>query len=196
VGRVLPATEYGRRVRESMIGLGYQEMIYPYLGSRADIVERMGIDGADVVEIGNPMTESYDTVRNSIIPNLLSTEAASAHASYPHRIFEIGKVARKDAADNHGSRTDNTLAFLVADREAGFNEVDAHALALFYYLALEPQLTPVDDPRFIPGRSAEIHVNGRVVGIMGEIHPRCLESWSIQMPCAAAEISLDLLQGE
>ncbi len=29
VGRVLRATEYGRRVRESMIGLGYQEMIYP-----------------------------------------------------------------------------------------------------------------------------------------------------------------------
>jgi phenylalanyl-tRNA synthetase beta chain len=191
VGRVLRATEYGRRVRESMIGLGYQEMIYPYLGSRVDIVDRMGIDGADVVEIGNPMTESYDTVRNSIIPNLLSTETASAHAAYPHRIFEIGKVARKDPADNHGSRTYNTLAFLVADREAGFNEVDAHALALFYYLAIEPQLAPVEDPRFIPGRSAEIRVGGRVVGIMGEIHPRCLDAWSIQVPCAAAEIFLD-----
>ncbi len=105
-------------------------------------------------------------------------------------------MARKDPSDNHGSRTDNTLAFMVADREAGFNEVDAHVLALFYYLALEPQLAPVDDPRFIPGRSAQIRVNGRVVGIMGEIHPRCLEAWSIQMPCAAAEIFLDLLQGE
>ena len=196
VGRVSAATELGRRVRESMVGLGYQEMIYGYLGSRKDIVERMGTDGADAVEISNAMTESYDTVRNSIIPSLLSTEAASAHAAYPHRVFEIGKVVRRDAAENYGSRTDNSLAFLAADREAGFNEVDSHVLALFYYLAVEPQLVPVEDPRFIPGRAAQIKVGGRAVGIMGEVHPRVLENWGIQMPCAAAEISLDLLGGK
>ena len=196
VGRVSAATEYTRRVRETMIGLGYQEMIYPYLGSRKDFVERMGIDGSDVVEIGNPMTESADTVRNSIIPNLLATEAASAHAAYPHRVFEVGKVARLDPAENLGCRTHNSLGFLVADREAGFNEVDAHALALLYYLAVDPRLVPADDPRFIPGRAAEIRVKGRSVGIMGEIHPRVLENWGILMPCAAAEISLDLLRGE
>ncbi len=196
VGRVSAATEYARRVRESMIGLGYQEMIYPYLGSRKDFVERMGIDGSDVVEIGNPMTESADTVRNSIIPNLLSTEAASAHAAYPHRVFEVGKVARLDPAENNGSRTHNTLGLLVAERDTGFNEVVAHILALLYYLAVEPTLAPVEDPRFIPGRAAEIRVKGRRVGIMGEVHPHVLENWGIQMPCAVAELSLDLLRGE
>ena len=98
----------------------------------------MGIDGAGVIEIANPMTESFDIVRNSIIPNLLASEADSAHAAYPHRIFEVGKVVVPDPTENQGSRTHNTLAFLVADREAGFNEVDAHLLALFYYLSLEP----------------------------------------------------------
>jgi phenylalanyl-tRNA synthetase beta chain len=195
VGRILPATERGRRVRESMIGLGYQEMIYGYLGSRKDFADRMGLPGADLVEISNPMSESYDTVRNSIIPNLLGTEAASAHAAYPHRVFEIGKTARKDAAENYGSRTHNTLAFLVADRVATFNEVDSHALALFWYLSVEPKLSPVEDPRFIPGRAAAISVDGRTVGIMGELAPQVLEAWGIQMPCAAVEISLDLVVG-
>ena len=151
VGRVSAAEEYGRRVREIMIGLGYQEMIYGYLGSKKDFVERMGIDGADAIEIANPMTESYDMVRNSIIPNLLASEAESAHAVYPHRIFEIGKIVVQRPADNYGSRTHNTLAFLRADREAGFNEVDAHALALFYYLSLEPQLAPAGGPAVHPG---------------------------------------------
>jgi len=196
VGRISAAEEYGRRVRETMIGLGYQEMIYGYLGARKDFVERMGIDPDAVVEIANPMTESYDVVRNSIIPNLLASEAESAHAVYPHRIFEIGKVVVKDSGENYGSRTHNTLGFLVADREAGFNEVDAHALALFYYLSLEPQLSPAEDPRFIPGRAAEIRVKGKRVGIMGEIHPRVLENWGIQMPCAAVELFLDLMRGE
>jgi phenylalanyl-tRNA synthetase beta chain len=171
-------------------------MIYGYLGSRKEFVERMCTDGADAIEIDNPMTESWDMVRNSIIPNLLASEAGSAHAAYPHRMFEVGTVVVKDAAENYGSRTHNMLAFLVADREAGFNEVDAHALALFYYLSLEPQLTPLEDPRFLPGRAAEIRVKGRKVGVMGEVHPRVLENWGIQMPCAAFEVSLDLMRGE
>lgn len=196
VGRISAAEEYGRKVRETMIGLGYQEMIYGYLGSKRDFVERMGIDGEGVIEIANPMTESYDVVRNSIIPNLLASEAESAHAVYPHRIFEIGKVVVKDPGENYGSRTHNTLGFLIADREAGFNEVDAHALALFYYLSLEPRLSPVEDPRFIPGRVAEIRVANKRVGIMGEMHPRVLENWGIQMPCAAAELFLDIMRGE
>jgi phenylalanyl-tRNA synthetase beta chain len=194
VGRLSPSEEYNRRVREIMIGLGYQEMIYGYLGSRRDLVERMGIDGGDAVEIANPMTESFNMVRNSVLPNLLMSEAESAHATYPHRIFEIGKTVVRDPSDNSGTRTDDTLGFLLADREAGFNEVDAHALALFYYLSLEPELAPLDDPRFLPGRAAAISVNGRRAGIMGEVHPSVLSNWGIEMPCAAAELRLDFMR--
>jgi phenylalanyl-tRNA synthetase beta chain len=196
VGRISEAEWYARSVRETMIGLGYQEMIYGYLGSRRDFVDRMLIDGREVMEIANPMAESFDIVRNSILPNLLASEAVSAHAAYPHRIFEVGKVVVRDPRENYGSRTHNALAFLVADRDTGFNDVDAHLLALFYYLSLKPDLSALEDPRFIPGRAAQISVKGRNVGIMGEIHPQCLENWGIQMPCAAVELSLDLMREE
>jgi phenylalanyl-tRNA synthetase beta chain len=178
-----------------MVGLGYQEMIYGYLGSRRDVVEKMGIDGSDVLEIANPMTESFDVVRNSIIPNLLASEAASAHAVYPHRIFEVGKIAVRDPSANEGSHTWDALAFLIADREAGFNEADAHLLALFYYLSIEPQLVPLDDVRFIPGRAAEIRAGGKPVGVIGEVHPQCLSRWGIEMPCAVVELRLDAVRG-
>ena len=132
-------------------------------------------------------------VRPSIIPHLLASEAVSANAAYPHRIFEVGKVAIKDPDDNYGSRTINALGLLMADREAGFNEIDSHVLALTYYLSAEPELAPVEDPRFIPGRSAEIRLKGARIGIMGELHPQVLENWGIQVPCVAAEIHLDSL---
>ncbi|MGA2761875.1 MAG: phenylalanine--tRNA ligase subunit beta [Spirochaetia bacterium] len=196
VGRISEAEWYARSVRETMIGIGYQEMIYGYLGSRRDFVEKMCIDGAGVIEIENPMTESFDIVRNSVLPNLLASEAISANAAYPHRIFEVGKVVVPDPTENHGSRTHNTLAFLAADRDTGFNEVDAHLLALFYYLSLDAELAPLADPRFIPGRAAEVRVKGKRVGIMGEVHPQVLENWGIQMPCAVAELSLDLMREE
>jgi phenylalanyl-tRNA synthetase beta chain len=191
VGRITRSEERARQVRDLMIGLGYQEMIYNYLGARADFADRMLRDGSSLVEIANPMSESFAVLRDSIIPNLLASEAASANAAYPHRIFEVGKTAVKDPADNQGSRTLTCLGALLADREAGFNDIDAHLLALCFYLNLEPAVTPVEDPRFIPGRAAVISVGGRKVGVMGEVAPRVLELWGIQMPCAAAELVLD-----
>jgi phenylalanyl-tRNA synthetase beta chain len=193
IGRLTPMEEYGRRVREIMVGLGYQEMIYNYLGSRRDCADRMGIPPAEVIEIANPMAESCDVIRNSIIPCLLGSETVSANAPYPHRIFEVGKIVVKDPSDNQGCRTLDSLGLMWADSGAGFNDVDAHVLALFYYLSQEPVLAPVEDPRFIPGRAAEIRVNGKRAGIMGEIHPRVLDEWGIQIPCAVAEITLDVL---
>ncbi|HEY9594914.1 MAG TPA: phenylalanine--tRNA ligase subunit beta [Spirochaetia bacterium] len=196
VGRISAAEEHNRRAREIMIGLGYQEMIYPYLCAKSDFLGRMGIDGADAIEIGNPMTESADMVRNSIVPNLLASEAASAHAVYPHRIFEVGKVAVKDDTLDYGSRTDTLLSFLLADREAGFNEVNAHMQALCYYLSLEPVMAPLDDPRFIPGRAATVSVKGKRVGMIGEVHPQVLANWGIETPCAVVELNLDFMRGE
>jgi len=193
VGRLTAGEEFGRLARETMVGLGYQEMIYGYLGSKRDFVERMGIPPGEVLEIANAMTESFEIVRNSILPNLLASEAVSANAAYPHRIFEVGKVVVKEPSDNQGCRTLDSLGLLWADREVGFNEVHAHVLALLYYLSREAALAPIEDPRFIAGRSAEIRFNGKRAGIMGEVHPRVLEAWGIQMPCAAAEIDLGLL---
>jgi phenylalanyl-tRNA synthetase beta chain len=196
VGRLTRMEERARQVRDLMVGLGYQEMIYGYLGARADFADRMLRDGADLVEIANPISESTAVLRDSIIPNLLASEAASANAAYPHRIFEVGKTTAKDPSDNQGCRTVTALGALLADGEAGFNDIDAHVLALCFYLNLEPAVSPVEDPRFIPGRAAAISVGGRRVGVMGEIAPQVLERWGIQMPCAAAEIVLDgLLQG-
>jgi phenylalanyl-tRNA synthetase beta chain len=194
IGRLTAGEHHCRRMREIMIGLGYQEMIYNYLCSKRDFSEKMGIGPETVLEIANPMSESGDAIRNSVLPNLLASEAVSGNAIFPHRIFEVGKIVVMDSSDNQGCRTLDSLGFLLADRQVGFNEVAAHVMALFYYQSLKPELVAVEDPRFIPGRTAEIRVAGKPVGIMGEIHPRCLENRGIQMPCAVAEIYLDVLR--
>jgi phenylalanyl-tRNA synthetase beta chain len=193
VGRLSAMEIFSRRVREIMVGLQFQEMIYNYLASRRDMVERMNRGGEQVIEISNPMSESFEVLRDSQLPNLLASESVSGHAVYPHRIFEIGKTAVKDETKNYGSRTLNSLSFLVADREAGFNTVSTQLSALFFYLSREFRLQEVEDPRFIPGRVGEIVYRDRPVGLVGEIHPAVLANWNIQMPCAGAELELDAL---
>ncbi|OHD20568.1 MAG: phenylalanine--tRNA ligase subunit beta [Spirochaetes bacterium GWB1_66_5] len=193
VGRLTESGLFGRRVRDLLVGLGYQEMIYNYLGSWRDLVERMNLDGGQVVEIANPMSESYELVRNSALPGLLASEAASSNAAYPHRIFEIGKVAVVDERENYGSRTFSSLALLYADREAGYNHVRSHLSSMGYYLSRDIGVREAQDPRFIAGRGGELLYKGRAIGIIGEIHPAVLDAWGIQMPCAALELDLEKL---
>jgi phenylalanyl-tRNA synthetase beta chain len=191
IGRLTKIELLSRRVKDSMSGLGFQEMIYNYLGSGADYVEKMGIDGAALIRIANPLSESVEYLRNSPLPGLLTSEAVSASAAYPHRIYEVGKVVIKDAAENYGCRTRQWLGFLIAQAEADFNEAASVLNAILFYLDVEYKVVESSDPRFILGRQASILVAGKKAGVFGELSPALLERWGIAVPASACELDLD-----
>lgn len=193
IGRLSPIEVFSRRTKSLMVGLGYQEMIYNYLGSGKDYAVKPGIDPASLVRITNPMSENFEYVRNSPLPGLLNTEAVSAGAVYPHRSFEVGKVAVRNEAENYGIATRQYLGFLATHAAADFNEVASHVAALLYYLGIEYTTVASDDPRFIPGRQAGIVVAGIPCGVFGEVHPRALEAFGIFIPSAGGELDLDSL---
>jgi phenylalanyl-tRNA synthetase beta chain len=193
VGRLMPLTLFSRKTKELMTGLGYQEFIYNYLGSRKNFVEKMRGDDADIIRISNPMTENYEYVRNSILPSLLESEAVSSHAVYPHKIFEIGKVTYLDKNENYGAVTRHCLGLLHADRDANFNTLAAQIQTLFYYLFRDYKVEEKSDSRFIAGRCASLMFKDRPIGVFGELHPEVLENWDISIPCAAAEIDIEAL---
>lgn len=212
VGRLSPTEILSRKVKDLMVGLGYQEMIFNYLSSARDYIWRMhpdmqdalaslkegqGLDDlikdARVVKIMNPMSENFEYVRPSIIPSLLSAESVSGNAVYPHHIFETGKVVQREEQENYGSRTWTSLGFLSADASANFNQVYSVFGALSYYLGWEFQVEEGQDQRFIPGRCVAVLVKGTQVGVFGEIQPGILENWGIELPCTAGEFDLDQL---
>jgi len=206
VGRLTPVEEFTRRLKTTMVGLGFQEMIFNYLGSGADYIDSMYAEEdweeqfALAVQIANPMSENYEFLRPSILPSLLASEAVSGNAVYPHHIFEVGKTAGRDSDDVTGTVTRTSLGFLSADGDAGFNLVNSHVSAILFYMGREYTLRELDDSRFIPGRAAEIVATSNskrsdptVLGVFGEIHPRVLEKWGIQVPCTAGEIDVERL---
>jgi len=203
IGRLKLATIFGRQVKEIFIGMGYQEMIYNYLGSYTDLVEKMHAKGIGnrsekIIRIANPMTENYEYVRDSVIASLMESESVSGHSVYPHKLFEVGKIAYHEtgneiSTDNTGTVTRQYAGFLHADKEANFNTAAGHLQTLFYYLSREYEVEESGDARFIPGRAAAILYNGKKIGVFGEIHPEVLENWGITVPCIAGEIDLDSL---
>ena len=193
IGRLSPVTTFSRKAKSLMVGLGYQEMIFNYLGSKRDYIDKMNIDSSHVIEISNPMSENYQFVRPSIIPSLLGAESGSGNAVYPHKIFEIGKIAYLCDEEVTGTRTRQSLGFLTAAGDANFNTAASEVATLLYFLDHEYSVAESDDPRFIPGRQAQLLLNGKPVGIFGEIHPSVLENWAVSVPCVAGELDIEAL---
>jgi len=193
IGRLLPQTILSRKIKKLLIGMGYEEFIFNYLGSARDYIEKMNISGESVLEIVNPISENYQFVRPSILPSLLSCESVSSTASYPHKIFELGKIAFISEDGENGSKTSNSLCFLTSEKEANYNQIASEVSALFYYLNLDYRVKETSDSRFILGRAATCFVGSKVVGVFGELNPSVLENWEITMPCVMAEFDVDLL---
>ena len=196
IGRLLPITLFSRQVKELFTGMGYQEMIYNYLGSRKELVYNMRSQeksGKRIIRIFNPMTENYEYVRDSIIASLMISESISGRSVYPHKIFEVGKIACLDDKEDYRTSTRQYAGFLHAGGDANFNTTAAEMQTLFYYLSRGYDVEESSDSRFIPGRAAVIICKETPVGVFGEIHPEVLENWGITVPCTAGEIDLDFL---
>ena len=193
VGQLSDVTLFSRKAKEIMVGLGYQEMIFNYLGSKRDYIDRMCVSSENVIEISNPMSENYQFVRPSIIASLLRAESQAGQAVFPHKIFEIGKVAFLDSSENTGTKTIQSLGFMTACNNANFNSLASEVSTLLYLLDHKYDVKEVEDPRFIPGRQAAIMLNGKQVGVFGEVHPQVLENWGIIVPCVAGEIDIEAL---
>jgi phenylalanyl-tRNA synthetase beta chain len=132
IGRLLPITLLSRKAKTLMVGLGYQEMIFNYVGSKKDFIDNMLIDGSKVIEIANPMSENYQFVRSDILSSLLRAESKSANAIFPHKICEIGKVAYLCDEENTGTRTRQVLGFMTSGAGSNFNDAASEGSALLY----------------------------------------------------------------
>ena len=202
VGGLSRIEQLSDKVRELMLGFGFQEIISNILGSREDLVARMrlseGHPAARRIEIENVMSQSIECLRQWVLPSLLRVETASSRSFYPHLLFEVGEVAVPDPNTETGTRTEIRLCALLAHAGANFSETHSYLALLCYYLNKPADhLAPIEHPSFIEGRVARIELAGTggasSIGLIGELHPEVLERWQITMPCSMFEVALDPL---
>jgi phenylalanyl-tRNA synthetase beta chain len=192
-GRLATTTLVEDKARELMIGLGFEEIIANVLCSKTDVTERLRLDASQVVAIENPMSESYAALRPTLLASLLAVEERSAKTAYPHRVFEVGEAVVRDDDENHQSRTEPLLGALVAHPEARFSDLHSVLSYLAFYLDVAVELRPLDRGCFLPGRGAELVLDGQGVGMLGELHPEVLERWGVKMPASYLELRLSAL---
>ncbi|NIO11515.1 MAG: phenylalanine--tRNA ligase subunit beta, partial [Deltaproteobacteria bacterium] len=155
VGTVSPIAQISDRVRDLLIGFGFQEIFSNILASRQELIENMNLPGTDygyVVEVDNPMSLNYSCLRRSILPSLLRVEATSPRAFYPHYVFEIGEVVIPDMGVELGSRTVTNVAAIIAHPGASFSEMHSYLDLLMYYLTWTYRLEPNTHRTYLDGR--------------------------------------------
>jgi|GEM_PF-2896025 len=105
------------------------------------------------------------------------------HRELPQRIFEAGDVVTNS---NNGLH----LAAVSISPQANFTEIRKLVDALMRECLVEYEITESDDPAFMEVRRADIIVNGKKIGVMGELFPQIIVNFGLGQPIVGFEIDL------
>jgi phenylalanyl-tRNA synthetase beta chain len=191
--------------REFMVGLGYQEILTYTLNNTENLLDKMNITEFNewvvkmggLVEIANPKVATMSCLRNWLLPSLMEFLGSNQSVEFPQKIFELGKVTLLDETRETKTRDEEWLAAATTHPTASFSEIKSVLDAFFMNFGVEWQIKETSHPSFIEGRVGAAMVGGTVVGVLGEVHPRVLDSWKLENPVAAFEINIaEIIKGK
>jgi len=182
------------RIREVCVGLGCQEVLTFTLTNKKNMFEKMGSDEGKIIEVENPVSLEFTCLRSKLMPGLFQVLSANKHRDYPQNIFEVGDCVVPDEKEENGVKQTRRLAILMSHDKANLTGIKSVAEALLRNFGAEFEIKPTSHPSFIESRCGEIKIGGRLAGIFGEVHPKVLRNWDMDLPATAIEIELDALK--
>lgn len=204
---MLPLPEARRntmQVRRLLAERGFHEVVnYSFVeaGWEADFA-----GNEKPVVLANPIASQMGVMRSSLIGGLVGTLVGNLKRQAERvRVFELGRCFIQDAAQATGYRQPLRVAALAAGpalpeqwgtpaRAADFYDLKGDLEALFAPRRLT--FERVAHPALHPGRSARVLLDGKEIGVIGEIHPRWRQKYELATIGSGAvvfEIDLALL---
>ena len=193
VGNLAKETDENESVAEIMIGLGFQEVLTYTLTSPVVVSNNVPSSQGKLVELLNPRMTTHTVLRNWLLPSLLETTSHNTHVDYPQRIFEIGPCIGRRENETHPIQETRRLAAVTIHANAGFTEIRSSIDALAKNKGRSFQIKETEHPSFLSGRCGAIISDGTEVGIIGELNPRVIKSWGLNLPAAAFEVEMPAL---
>ena len=190
-----------RATRETLVGLGFQDLLNFHLIGRTENFNRLNVDpGTDVLgggepaAIKEPYSEAFEVVRTWALPSLLRVLENNTHRSYPQDLSEVGFVAERDDDVETKVAERRSVAAVLARNDASYEDAKARLRAVCRTFDADLETPPTDHPSFIDGRTAEVVIDGESAGVIGELHPEVLVEHDLELPVAALEFDLDALR--
>lgn len=189
-----------RQIRNKMIDLGLNETLSYILVNDKEAKQFMKDDEVETLKLLDPLTEERNTLRASILPSLYKIyEYNTARNVKDVSVFEIGKSFYKKG-EVYGE--ERKLAALLSgeyylgienSKKVDFYIIKGIVEELLDYLGYAGRYSfvlPKELPEeFHPGQTADINLNGEIIGIVGKVHPKKAENNDVFV----FEINLDKL---
>ena len=188
-------------VRHLLAGRDYQEVVnYAFV---EEAWERDFCANETAIRLANPIASQMSVMRSSLIPGLAANLVANRKRQQPRvRVFEIGRCFERkaDGEPVPGFHQPLRVAALAAGlalpeqwgspgRQVDFYDVKADLEALLAPRVL--RFEPVSHPALHPGRAATVLLDGRGVGVVGEIHPVWVQRYDLGSAPVVFELELD-----
>ncbi|HDK7511266.1 TPA: phenylalanine--tRNA ligase subunit beta [Staphylococcus aureus] len=170
-----------RMVKEVLEGAGLDQAITYSLVSKEDATA-FAMQQRQTIDLLMPMSEAHASLRQSLLPHLI--EAASynmARKNKDVKLFEIGNVFFANGEGELPDQVEYLSGILTGDYVV--NQWQGKKETVDFYLAkgvvdrvseklnLEFSYRRADIDGLHPGRTAEILLENKVVGFIGELHP-------------------------
>lgn len=170
-----------RMVKEVLEGAGLDQAITYSLVSKEDATA-FAMQQRQTIDLLMPMSEAHASLRQSLLPHLI--EAASYNVARKNKdvkLFEIGNVFFANSEGELPDQVEYLSGILTGDYVV--NQWQGKKETVDFYLAkgvvdrvseklnLEFSYRRADIDGLHPGRTAEILLENKVVGFIGELHP-------------------------
>ena len=189
-GETTRSVKVKEEISKLLIGLGYQECFTLMLTNKETQFEKMNIKEPGYVKLGTTVEQGINMIRQWLLPELIRVLENNRSAEYPQKIFEISHTTVIDNTKDVGCRDVLKLSIVNCHSNVNFTEMKQVLDYLFNTLGIQYELTEVEHESFIKGRNAKIKHNNEYIGNFGEINPKVLENFGIEMPCTGLEINL------
>jgi len=192
-GGLTSISRFSDEVRDTLLRSGAIEANTYVLTNEKALFEKMELDKSeDQVDLENPMTREYSTVRSWLTPSLFQVLEENKHNSYPQRFFEVEDVVEK--TDNYkGSENVKKLAYLAAG-DIDYNDARKKLQSLERDLGIDLKLQKDYQPFHKHARSANILFEGEQIGFIGEFSETVRNNWELETPVAGFELNVEKLK--
>jgi len=198
------------KLRLELALAGFLEVLTLSLCSREENFAHINrADDGSAVVIANPKTSEFQVGRTNLLVGVLKTLTHNRNQPLPLKLFEVSDVMHIDPKNDVGAANERRLCAVFYGKRSGFEDIHGLIDRLMLVLAARPThvpnapapsarsqdhtyvVTPSNDPTYLPGRCADVILNGQKIGTFGILHPKVLANFSLTNVASAVEISIE-----
>ncbi|MDD2218001.1 MAG: phenylalanine--tRNA ligase subunit beta [Eubacteriales bacterium] len=196
VSKVSESWELRDITRRCMSAMGLNEIQTYSFVSPASVGKIRVPEGSweyNTLKLLNPLGEDTSAMRTVLTPNMLEVLGRNYSRSIiSARAYEIGNVFKSNPSDRENALPQESLSISIGLYGEGESFLTLKGIIeeLFETLGLAEAKFVAENNygAYHPGRCARIFVEGKYVGIMGEIHPEVAEEYDLPKRCYSAEL--------